>query len=146
MNKKTFTVLSFFIPFCVLFIWVCYLTYITTTAQQVIVAVHGFDPRDFLSGRYIRYQIDWDNTDCTQFDDNKCPYADFDKIIHRYYLPEQYATQIDKLFSDQILKSEPVRFDIMYAYIKGQEPITSMLLINGQEWIDYLQTQHERKK
>ena len=40
---------------------------------EVTVRIAGYDPRDLLSGHYIAYTIDWENTDCGQFENGICP-------------------------------------------------------------------------
>lgn len=132
----------FFIPFFLLFGWVGYLFYTAQTAQQVFIAIKGYDPLDLLSGHYILYEIDWEKTNCHQFIHHICPKQDFAQISHRFYLPEKAAGQIDRLMRIQNSVS-PIRFDMIFSYIPHREPIALMLLINNQKWSDYLK--NERK-
>lgn len=127
------------VPFFVLLGQVIYLTVETTMAQQVVVAIRGYDPRSLLSGHYIRYEIDWSQTDCSQFERAICPRQVFNQIPHRYYVPQQDAKELDVLLrrGERIVK-EPLQFEIVFSYTKGKRPIARMLLINGQGWKEYL--------
>ncbi len=123
------------LPMLILLGQVIYLTLWAQTAQMVTVSIDGYDPRSLLSGHYIDYRVNWEQTDCTQFADNRCPREDFRYVSDRYYLPQWAATRIDKM---RII-SDNARFDIVFAYKKGQTPSAKQLLINGQPWQDYLQ-------
>ena len=48
-----------------------------TSLPEVTLRISGYDPRDLLSGHYIVYTIDWDDTDCKQFKDRQCPISEF---------------------------------------------------------------------
>ncbi len=142
MKQHSFFLCVLFLPLLVLLSWTGYLVFTLYTAQQVVLAVKGYDPLDLFSGHYIQYEIDWEKTNCRQFPEGYCPKAQFAKILHRYYLPEQAAEEIDRLMQAQ--NSVSVRFDMVFSYIKGRQPIARMLLINNQKWFDYLN--NERKK
>ncbi len=141
MKKRSLFLCGLFLPLFILLSWTGYLTYTSLTAQQVVIAIKGYDPLDLFSGHYIQYEIDWEKTNCRQFPEGFCPKKSFANIPRRYYLPEQAAEQIDRLMQAQNTVS--VRFDMVFSYIKGRQPIARMLLINNQKWFDYLKT--ERK-
>ena len=127
------------IPIVVLLGQVMYLTIWTRTSQQVVIAIQGYDPRSLLSGHYINYQIDWDKTDCWQFEEGVCPRDDFRQIPHRFYVPQKDAGQLDRLLRfGNGNAAEPLQFEIVFAYEKGRQPIAKTLLINGEQWKDYL--------
>ncbi len=127
------------VPLLVLMGQALYLSTWTHAAQTVVVSIDGYDPRSILSGHYIEYNINWQETDCYQFDDGRCPYSDFAKASNRFYLPQNEATQIDRL---RRVMTDDLHFDIVYAYQKGKAPVARQLLINGQEWHDYLNQQN----
>ncbi len=43
--------------------WLLSLVVALTQAQEVTLAVKGYDPRDLLSGHYLRYQVDYGSGD-----------------------------------------------------------------------------------
>lgn len=140
-NKILFSVL-FVLPALCLGVWSAYLYVSAHYAKQVVVAIKGYDPKSFFSGPYISYTIDWQNTNCSQFTDGVCPQNDFKNISHRYYLPAEAAAQTDRLMRSA--QNQSIRFDIVFSYVQGREPIALMLLINNQKWFDYFNN-NERK-
>jgi hypothetical protein len=55
MSKFLFSLLF---PILLLLGWVIRLEYQTQTGQEVRIRIKGYDPRDLLSGHFIRYQLD----------------------------------------------------------------------------------------
>jgi uncharacterized membrane-anchored protein len=49
-----------FAPVIVMAGWIVYLSTITATAPEIELPIIGFDPRDLLSGHYLRYQVKYD--------------------------------------------------------------------------------------
>ena len=99
MNKKILAVI-FIIPFISLIFWTMWLYTQQVTGTEIKVAVMGYDPRDLLSGHYIRYSIDWNRTDCTQFPNGVCPEDEFCKDARwgrecRFYIPEKNARELE---------------------------------------------------
>ena len=150
MNKKFFAFL-FALPLICLIVWTLSLATQQKAGRDVTVKITGYDPRDMLSGRYILYQIDWNNTDCTQFKNNVCPKEDFcrtnRKITHswrrnlcRFYIPEKHADKLDKAFTERIFSEDGKRkdFEVVYSYIEGQEAIAKDMLINGNSWREFV--------
>lgn len=138
-NKLLAMVLA--IPFICLLGWVGILSYQCVSGQEIKVSVMGYDPRDLLSGHYIQYQIDWDKTDCGQFEGAKCPIDEFCRQARwgrqcRFYVPEKNARQLNRLFAGR--NDTDMVFEVMYSYSKGKEPIAKQLLINGQDWRDFI--------
>lgn len=135
MHKEQWIRLSFIVPILFLLGWVIYLSLFTLTAQEVKIRIMGYDPRDLLSGHYLAYQIDWDKTNCSQFDNSVCPTYDFSKIPHRFYLPEKEAVLVDRLFRENSFNSIQERtFEIVFSYAAGKTPIAKQLLIDGKDW------------
>ena len=109
---------------------------------EVTLRIAGYDPRDLLSGHYIAYTIDWENTDCTQFAGNHCPRDEFARSsidgrwgkYHRFYIPEENAELLDSLFRQA---SENLVFEVVYGYAPNFRPQIKRLLINGRNWDEY---------
>ncbi len=147
MNNKILAVILI-VPFLCLAGWVMYLTVQRETGQEVTVAVAGYDPRDLLSGHYIQYTIDWNRTDCSQFENAVCPKDAFCKEARwgrqcRFYVPENSARELDSLFWSR--NTTDMVFEIIYAYKEGTEPIAKQMLINGKDWRDALDKNLKKK-
>ena len=139
--KKTYTLIAFlFMPLVCLGVWIGVLSFQRSTFSEVKVVIKGYDPRDLLSGRYIAYQIDWDKTDCTQFENHVCPKNEFCKEARwgrqcRFYVPESDAFWLDRFFGTRF--ENDIVFEVVYAYQKGAKPIAKQLLIDGKPWRDW---------
>ncbi len=126
-------------PLLFLALFAATLSFLHAGLPEVTVRISGYDPRDLLSGHYIAYTIDWDNTDCTQFENNICPKGDFYETgiyglqgnNHRFYVPEDKADKLDALLENR--GGEHI-FEIVYGYDPGFRPLAKKLLIDGQDW------------
>ncbi|MFV0626338.1 MAG: GDYXXLXY domain-containing protein [Alphaproteobacteria bacterium] len=141
MKNNKFLALILCIPFVCLLSWLAVLTYHSETGKTVTVSVMGYDPRDLLSGHYIRYQIDWARTDCDQFDKSICPRNEFCgqnrwKNACRFYIPEKKAKELDAFFRR---RNDKYHFEVIYSYKKEHKPIPKELLINGLDWRSYVE-------
>jgi hypothetical protein len=141
--KKYIWAVALALPWVCLVTWTLCLTYQRAHGTEVKVSITGYDPRDLLSGRYIAYQIDWKKTDCSQFPGSTCPKTPFCKEKRwgeqcRFYVPEQYADQLDKLFRSS---RNDLHFEVIYSYRAGQMPFAKQLLINGTDWQEYIKTE-----
>ena len=139
--KAKILAVAFAIPFLCLLAWTFHLTWQRAHGTLIKVSVQGYDPRDLLSGHYIRYEIDWDRTDCTQFPDGKCQPQSFCKKARwgrqcRFYIPETHAKKLDTLFRNR--NNETLKFEVVYSYTPGQTAIAKQLLINNQDWQEYV--------
>lgn len=128
--------LGWVLPFLAILSYTLFLAFQMHSARDVVIAIQGYDPRSLLSGHYIHYQIDWKKTDCNQFAGGICPKRDFDKIPHRYYIPQQEADRLNQLLL--LADQNNVQFEIIFAYEQNRAPIARALLINNQEWQQYL--------
>lgn len=118
------------VPTLGLFTWLMYLVIQIASMQNVTLRISGYDPRDLIFGQYILYHIDWDNSDCAQFDNNVCPKKDFENLS-RYYVSEDYSGKIDKRLK---FSETGDIFEIVYRYKQGKRPTARQLLINHQPW------------
>ena len=128
-----------FIPAICLFLFCLSLWYLKNEQPEITLRIQGFDPRDLLSGHYISYRIDWENSDCTQFKNNLCPKKKFGTNGQRFYIPEKYATELDQRFR-QATSNEDI-FEVVYAYSPRFSPLAKRLLINGKDWQEQIKNQ-----
>ena len=140
MSKRIFATFLL-LPPIILICWILFLCCLQRTAKDVVVSVSGYDPRDLFSGRYISYVIDWDRTDCTQFEGEICPDNGFCadnkyRRTCRFYVPEKNADELDGLFRAQ--NQTDLSFEVVYAVKKGFRPMAKELLINGMPWREFL--------
>lgn len=126
-------------PLVVLGCWVVFLSAKVLFMPEVKVQISGYDPRDLLSGHYIAYTINWDKTDCSQFENNQCPKDEFDAYAvneywgkqHRFYVSEHYADELDGLLR---FNTENHVFEVVYKYRAKIKPVARQLLIDGKPW------------
>ena len=132
------------VPVICLFVWNCFLWYDKDTGTEITVRISGYDPRDLLSGHYIRYRIDWDNTDLTQFDDKFITKQDFvdslNNSSYRFYVSEKHAKYLDKILMESWdAKEEDKKIvEVVYSCKKRKPPIAKKLLVDGQPYQKYL--------
>ena len=138
--KNKFILTLLFLPVICLFIWNCFLWYDKDSGTEITVRISGYDPRDLLSGHYIRYRIDWDKTDPLQFKNKFFTKQDFmnrlNKKSLRFYVPEKHAKYLDKILmeSSNIKEEDKKIVEVVYSYKKGKHPIAKKLLINGKDY------------
>ncbi len=138
--KKYLNSLLIAAPVILLAVLTIVMAVLRTSLPEVTLRISGYDPRDLLSGHYIVYTIDWDNTDCKQFKDRRCPVSEFRQHgihgmwgnNHRFYIPEKYAAELDRLFRNR--NTDDNVFEVVYSYAEGFKPIAKQLLINGKDW------------
>jgi uncharacterized membrane-anchored protein len=64
--KMSPTIAAMCAPLVLMSLWIGQQYYIRATAPSVLLAVEGGDPRDLLSGHYMRYRVQYgDAVDCT---------------------------------------------------------------------------------
>ena len=132
------TVIALGFPVIALLLRVLLLSAKMMFLPEVVVRIKGYDPRDLLAGHYIAYTLNWDYTDCKQFKDNICPVTEFEIHAnkarwgeqHRYFIPEEYAIELDYAFRNQ--EKEKSVFEVIYKYTPGLAPIAKELLIDGK--------------
>ena len=131
-NKTLFFILL--LPVICLFVWNCFLWYTKDSGVEITVPVMGYDPRDLLSGHYIRYRIDWDEADLKQFEDKfftKDEFVDsLNKNSYRFYVSEKHAKYLEKLLMESwdVKEEDKKKIEVVYSYKKGKH------LVNGQPY------------
>ncbi|MCM1323589.1 MAG: GDYXXLXY domain-containing protein [Acetobacter sp.] len=128
MLKKYGYIGLVFLPVFILLAWVATIEVQRHQGREVVVRLQGYDPRDLLSGHYILYQLDWDKTDCAQFENGVCPRAAFDRT-GRFYVNENKAKALENVIRDKANKTE-----MLFSYRKGVKPLALRLLVNGKSW------------
>lgn len=142
--KNKFILFLLIIPVICLFVWNCLLWYDKNSGTEITVTVTGYDPRDLLSGHYIRYIIDWDKTDLTQFENKPFTKQDFinglNKKSLRFYVSEKHVKYLDKMLMESFgaKQEDKKRIEVLYSYKKGKHPIAKKLLIDGQSYLKIL--------
>lgn len=138
MKKRGFLLFGLFIPAIALTIWLGKLELHYTFSPKIYVAATGYDPRDLLSGHYLNLTLDWEKTDCSQFENKVCAKERFERI-YRYYLPEADAVFLEK----EIFKNSP---DLLleFAYPRKGAPLIRNLTLDKQNWKDWIKTKRSK--
>ena len=104
--RKSVLAAMLFAPIAGLLFWVLFLALGQIGMHEVKVRITGYDPRDLIAGRYLAYQIDWDKTDCGQFENAVCPKEEFCVEAHwgrqcRFYVDDFKANMLDERFRNR---------------------------------------------
>lgn len=135
MLKNYLKLILMIAPALLLLGWVSVLSYQLHNGKEVVLRIRGYDPRSLLSGHYIQYQIDWENSDCGQFANGDCPIEEFSRALFkgywgqngRFYVSEKQANDLDRA----VRNGENVA-EIVYSYREGRKPYALRLQINGK--------------
>ena len=153
MNKL---ILAIVFPIVALLCLMLYKQNIINTGQIVTLSIVGFDPRDLLSGHYLQYKIDYqaknscdDNyvnqlclkpyrrfynssemqANCQLYLTGSCRRGKFKSGLERFYIPEKYAEQLDKLVRE-------ARGELVISVNSYGTAVINDLLIDGISWKD----------
>lgn len=137
MQKNLKLILGLSLPIVFFVCWISALEYRINHAEEITIRAEGYDPRSLISGHYMRLRLNWQETDCSQFNDNLCHPNRFESI-YKYYIPEEYAQTLDKLVS-----KKHVKVDLIFAYPKDKNPYLKRMNLNGQYWLDWLKAQNK---
>jgi uncharacterized membrane-anchored protein len=165
MNKKL--ILALLIPILFLLLNVIHKQYLSTTGTVVTLPVEGFDPRDLLSGHYVEYRVKYETSNscydvvenhvfqklalclqpermlytvedlpasCKHYLLGQCQGENFIAGIERFYIPDEYATELD-----QKLRDEAGSIEVSVS--NNGSGIVKSLLIDGEDWLDFVQNQ-----
>ncbi len=135
MTKNYLKLVLMIAPALLLLGWGSVLSYQLHSGREVVLRIKGYDPRSLLSGHYIQYQIDWENSDCGQFENGICPEEEFKCALFkgywgeygRFYVSERQASDLDKAVRDSENEAE-----IVYSYRKERRPYALRLQISGK--------------
>ena len=117
--------------------------------------ITGYDPRDLLSGHYLRYSIDYGVQEichedasnkagyvclnpkrftyslpgdyCSLFIKGSCDGSQFNAGIERYYVPEKDAKRLEKLIHSH-------KASVTLSVLRNGKAQVKDLLIDGQSW------------
>lgn len=132
MRKNVINLALILLPVVLLAGWCGFILWQVSTGEPVKVRLRGYDPRDLLSGQYINYTLDWEQTDCSQFKNDVCPKEEFGRYHKnrgRFYVPEHLA----KALEQDIQNSNNVA-EMVFSYREGRQPYVLNLLVNGKSW------------
>lgn len=127
-------ILALLFPLVVLLIWNGWLEGKVLFSPEMTVAAEGYDPRSLISGHYLQLRPVWEKTDCSDFEENKCPLENFERV-YSFYLPEQTAEELDR-----IIRTENPELKLIFALPDNSRPLLKNLLINGVSWKEWLDT------
>lgn len=154
IRTKTAILLALLFPIVVLIAFTAYKKSILTYGREITLPISGYDPRNLLSGHYLRYRIEYgvanicfrtpdyrpsyvclDNKTfslaeprgCKLFIRGRCENGQFYAGIETYYIPENKAIELD----------EQVRFkraSIVISVATNGSAQVKDLLIDGKSW------------
>lgn len=142
MPKKLLIVL-FLVPYFALLSWAIYLYFQLHAGVDVKVAIQGYDPRHLLAGRYVEYMVDWEKTDCSQFENSVCPKEEFcekvrynsDVRLCRFYINEDMADRLQRILWNN---GKDLNLEAVFSYKNGSKPLAKQMLINGKDWREFV--------
>ena len=135
MSKKVWLGLALALPIIYLSGWSFYVEIGIKNAPEITIRAEGYDPRSLISGQYLYLRLNWQDTDCTQFDDDLCHPNRFESV-YKYYIPEAVAEELDKA-----IRKKDVKVDLVFAYPENKNPYLKKMLINGVKWKKWLKEQ-----
>lgn len=153
--KNTKLLAALAIPVTVLLGLAAYQEYLSVTGNDHILAIEGYDPRDLLSGNYIRFRIKYNvprtcpiqdgmaymcmkpeqrlmvpsvDSNCQEWTEGRCLSGIFEDNINRFYVPIENAKAVEK---EVLAGNAKVRLSV------GQgNHVVKDLLINNKSWKD----------
>lgn len=132
-NKRLLT--AVILPFAFIIGW---LIQLNLSAQklndEVRIVVNEYDPRSLFSGNYMSLIVNWDETNCKQFKNNQCPTADF-ADTYQFFMPEDDAKKLDLIIRSGTVN---LKSELVFKYGPGREPIIKTLLLNDEEWAQWM--------
>lgn len=128
MKNKIVAALLFF-PAVVLGVYMLWLQGMTDF-KRVEIAVSGYDPRDFFAGNYMNLQLDWDKTDCGQFENGVCPKEDFGEF-YNFYIRQKNSYRLAYKVNAGSVK-------LVFSYEHGFEPMIVDLRVDGNSYINFV--------
>lgn len=127
--KNKITAALLFLPVLCLGFYMLWLQTMTEF-KRVEIVVAGYDPRDFFSGNYMNLQLDWNSTDCSQFEQNTCPQGDFDRF-YNFYIQQKNSGALTQKVNAGTVK-------LVFSYEHGYRPMIVDLLVDGKSYIDFV--------
>ncbi len=133
MSKKIWLGLALAFPIIILSLWVWSVDSGIKNAPEITIRAEGYDPRSLISGHYLYLRLNWQETDCTQFEDNLCHPNRFEGV-YKYFIPEKVASRLDNA-----IRKDNVKVELVFAYPKNKNPYLKKMLLNGKPWKEWLQ-------
>ncbi len=142
MNRSSllhFTVLL--LPLIFFVSWSGSLAWQQTYSPTYEVVINGYDPRDIVYGKYIRFRYDWENPESQKPEDK-----DNLPIFGRFYVPENKAYNLEQMMRDETLRNKFKASVVIY----GKKNSIKKLTIDGLSWQEaldgWLKTKHNQLK
>ena len=132
MKNKYGLVFVLCFPIIILLSWNVWLEGKVRFSPEITVAAEGYDPRNLISGHHLQLRPVWEKTDCSDFEENKCPLENFERV-YSFYLPEQTAEELDR-----IIRTENPDLKLVFSLPENGRPLLKKLLIEGQPWEKWL--------
>lgn len=132
MSKKVWLGVSLAFPIVFLSSWTAYIDEGIRKAPEITIRAEGYDPRSLISGHYLYLRLNWQDTDCTQFNDNLCHPNRFESV-YKYYIPEDVAPTLEKA-----VQKKDIKVDLVFAYPENKNPYLKKMLINSEPWKEWL--------
>ncbi len=152
--SKNLIISALVFPVVALGIFTAFKKYKIEVGTKIVLPISGYDPRDLLSGHYLVYTVEYGATPdcdmgsqpepsyycidakrfyrfkpstCSAIIRGRCQYNRFLADIEKFYIPEDKASELDKLVRGKEAAIEiSVQFD-------GTAQVRD-LLINGKSW------------
>lgn len=126
IKSSKFAFLCLIVPSLILLTLTFYKSHLLSSGREIELPISGYDPRDLLAGHYLIYQVDYgvetscyqdnkgkdeayvclDNktfhkgevpSDCQLFIRGTCEYSRFKAGIERFYIPQDKASELEKI-------------------------------------------------
>ena len=163
LKKNLLPAIAFVLPIAFLAGMAGVNEYYLRTSHELILPIEGYDPRDLLSGRFLRYKIKYSvkcprvhksrqkayicfepekritifspPENCSLFIKGWCyPNQSYFKAgIDRYYIPEQQAKKLERTFLDALEKN------VVLSVTKKGNVLVKDILIDGRPLKSFIQ-------
>lgn len=160
-QSSRYVIAALLIPILALGGLVSHKVYRSYSGEIYTLPIHGYDPRDLLSGHYLIYQVDYGVegvcsetavievvdaqlclkprafsytgfSDCEALIEGVCKGRQFTAGIERFYVPQQDASKLEQAVMGR-------KGSIVLAVGRSGQPVIQDLLIEGVSWKLYLQ-------
>lgn len=156
MSKSLRLGVALMIPIIALSVMAGLRHYRQSSGQEVILPIQGYDPRDLLSGHYLRYSVDYGVVEsctyshtgpaviclrpdsafrmgteapynCEVFIRGRCKTGRFVAGIERFYIPEEGSMELDR----RVRGKEAA---LLLSVNQNGKAVIKDLLFNGRSW------------
>lgn len=156
-NAKKMVLVALLFPIVVLAILIGYRQFVWSFGKEIVLPISGYDPRDLLSGHYLRYQVEYGinnicsgvsltqkgyvcldpkffsyevQTECKRFIQGVCNHGRFEAGFERFYVPENKALSLEKIIRER-------KASVVLSVTSDGQAQVKQLLIEGQPWTEF---------